>query len=104
MGSDWYKSLNQIIYQETKESNQEKKWSTFIKNLPGNDDINMFLIQEHFYEKIPVFDHDYYHSRLPYCWLVLMYIRADDFDYYQDDDDDDDDDRHLDNDDEHGNC
>ena len=52
MGSDWDKNKNQNTYLQTTLNNQELESSTFIKKLPGYDDVNIFLIQEHFKEKL----------------------------------------------------
>ena len=48
LGSDydpvlWYKMEIYI-----KESILKKEWSTFLKTLPDNEDVQMFLIQVHF--------------------------------------------------------
>ena len=47
MGSDWDKNYRHNINVHNLQSNLEKVWSTSIKNLPDNEDVNIFLIQEH---------------------------------------------------------
>ena len=65
MGSDWDKNKNKNPYLQTKLGYQEKKSSTFIKNLLGKDDVNIFLIQEHFYEKFNYFEkNDIFYQQL----------------------------------------
>ena len=48
----WYKTK---VY--TKESILEKDWTTFLKTLPDNDDINMFLIRDIWTEND--YDHEF---------------------------------------------
>ena len=48
MGSDWDMNYGHNVQVYNQKSNLEKVWSTFIKNLPGNEDVNIFQIQEPF--------------------------------------------------------
>ena len=60
MGSDWDRYKNKNTYLQTKLGYQAKESSRLIKKLPGYDDVNIFLIQEHFGKfswKIKYFHH-----------------------------------------------
>ena len=50
MDSNWDKTYRHNINVHNQIRDLEKDWSTFLKNLPDNEDVQIFLIQEHFYK------------------------------------------------------